>query len=64
MANVTHHEALIEIILHLEGYLDIYDGNHHYIIDMWNELWGKLIYLGYSPDTLSGIKKHMDKQLG
>ena len=64
MSKVTYREALIEVIMYLEGKLEIYDGNHNDTIDIWNEAWDEMVCTGYEPDTASGIRKYMDEQLG
>lgn len=59
MKKLTYWDRLREVIDYLEGKIDIYDGNHEETIAAWNTAWSEMIWQGFEPDTVAGIKKYI-----
>ena len=64
MARNRYIHALNEVILYLEGKIDLYDGHHNSSIEIWNEAWDEMVFTGYTPDNPKSIDKYMAEQLG
>ena len=54
---------LLKVIKYLKGEIDIYNGNYNDAINAWNQAWDEMIFLGYNPQTVQGIKKYITEQL-
>jgi hypothetical protein len=56
---MTYWDRLQEVIDYLEGRIDIYDGQHAATIETWNSAWDEMVWQGFEPDTVAGIKKYI-----
>lgn len=56
-------EHLQNIIDYLEGKIDLYNGQYNKSIQVWENVWDEVKYMGYKPDTIHGIKKYIAEQL-
>jgi len=54
---VTYWDRLREVIDYLEGRIDIYDGKYEEAIKAWDNAWSEMLWQGFEPDTVAGIKK-------
>ena len=51
------------VIKYLKGEIDIYNGNHNETVNVWNQAWDEIQYMGYNPGTIAGISKYIREQL-
>jgi hypothetical protein len=54
---------LQNVIDYLNGKIDLYNGQYNQSINVWNEAWDEMRFMGYDPQTVTGIKKYMQEQL-
>lgn len=62
MANTRSlREAMIYVILYLEGKIDIYNPVHDlsWVVHWWDFVWDEGRYLGCDMETVSGVNKYM-----
>ena len=50
---------IINIILYLQGNLDIYNGEHERTIQVWNSIWDEMKYMGLNPESVKDLKRYM-----
>ena len=50
---------IINIILYLQGSLDIYNGEHERTIQVWNNIWNEMKYMGLNPESIKDLKRYM-----
>ena len=51
------------VIKYLKGEIDLYNGNYNDAINVWNQAWDEMNFMGYNPQTAEGIKKYITEQL-
>ena len=54
---------LMVVIRHLQGKINIYDGEHGNVIKTWDNAWDEMKWMGYNPESVDGIKKYIKEQL-
>ena len=54
---MRHH--IINIILYLQGDLDIYNGKHERTIQVWDNIWDEMKYMGLNPESVKDLKQYM-----
>jgi hypothetical protein len=54
---------LQNVIDYLNGKIDLYNGLYEKSIQVWNEAWDEMTWLGYNPQTVAGLKKYIQEQL-
>jgi hypothetical protein len=54
---------LQNVIDYLNGKIDLYNGEYQKSIEIWNEVWDEMKWLGYNPSTIQGIQKYIKEQL-
>lgn len=54
---------LRSIIKYLKGDLDIFNGNYKDTINLWDQIWDEMIFLGYNPETIPGIEGYIREVL-
>ena len=54
---------LNNVIDYLNGKIDLYNGQYQKTIEVWNEVWDEMKWMGYNPETVTGIKKYITEQL-
>jgi hypothetical protein len=54
---------LQNVINYLEGKIDLYNGEYEKSIEIWNQAWDEMRFLGYNPSTIQGIQKYIKEQL-
>ena len=50
---------IINIICYLEGKLDIYNGEHESTIQVWDDIWDEMRYMGLNPECVKDLKQYM-----
>lgn len=56
-------QHLQNVIDYLNGNIDLYNGQYNKSIQVWNQVWDEIRYMGYDPQTVKGIKKYISEQL-
>ncbi len=54
---------LQNVIDYLNGKIDLYNGQYQKSIDLWNQVWDEMKFMGYNPETTQGIKRYIKEQL-
>ncbi len=54
---------LQNVIDYSNGKIDLYNGQYEKSISIWNEVWDEMKWMGYNPETVTGIKKYITEQL-
>lgn len=54
---------LYNVIDYLNGKIDLYNGQYEKSINVWNQAWDEMKYMGYNPETAQGIKKYILNEL-
>ena len=54
---------LQNVINYLKGKIDLYNGEYEKSIEIWNQAWDEMSFLGYNPNTIQGIQKYIKEQL-
>jgi hypothetical protein len=54
---------LQNVIDYLNGKIDLYNGKYEKSIQVWNEIWDECRFMGYNPETATGIEKYIKEQL-
>lgn len=54
---------LQNVIDYLNGKIDLYNGEYQKSIEIWNQAWDEMRFLGYNPSTIQGIQKYIKEQL-
>ena len=54
---------LQKVIDYLNGKIDLYNGQYQKTIEVWNEAWDEMKWMGYNPETVTGIEKYITEQL-
>lgn len=50
---------IINIILYLQGTLDIYNGEHNKTIQIWDSIWSEMLFMGLNPESVKDLKQYM-----
>ena len=56
-------QHLQNVIDYLNGNIDLYNGQYNRSIQVWNQAWDEMKWMGYDPETVTGIKKYITEQL-
>ena len=56
---MTYWDRLREVIEYLQGKNDIYDGAHWVTVEVWNDAWDEMVWMGIEPDTVEGIQQYI-----
>ena len=56
---MTYWERLEQVIDYLNGKVDIYDGQHNDTVKAWNSAWDEMVWQGFKPDSVVGIKQYI-----
>lgn len=54
---------LMLVIKYLKGEIDIYNGNYDDAINVWNQAWDEMKWMGYNPQTAEGVSRYIREQL-
>ena len=54
---------LMLIIDYLEGEIDIYNEDYNHVVEVWDQVWDELSFMGYNPQNPTSIKKYIREQL-
>lgn len=60
---MTYIDCLYIVIDYLEGKYDIYNGGFQRVLTVWNDAYDEMIFLGYDPNTASGIRNYIAREL-
>jgi len=56
-------EHLQNVIDYLNGKIDLYNGQYNRSIEVWNDVWDEMKWMGYNPENVNSIKKYISEQL-
>jgi hypothetical protein len=56
-------QHLQNVIDYLNGKIDLYNGQYNRSIQVWDQVWDEIRYMGYDPQTVKGINKYISEQL-
>ena len=54
---------LQNVINYLKGNIDLYNGQYEKSIQIWNEVWDEMKWMGYNPQSAKDISKYINEQL-
>lgn len=50
-----------KIIQYLEGRLDIYNGEHDKTVQIWDSVWGEMLFMGLNPHSINDLKQYISE---
>ena len=56
-------QHLQNVIDYLNDKIDLYNGQYNRSIQVWDQVWDEMKWMGYDPETVTGIKKYITEQL-
>lgn len=56
-------QHLQNVIDYLNGNIDLYNGQYNRSIQVWDQVWDEMKWMGYDPQTVKGINKYISEQL-
>lgn len=51
------------VIKYLKGEIDLYNGNYNDAINVWNQAWDEMKWLGYNPENANSIANYIALEL-
>ena len=60
---ISHKDAMHEVIRYKKGEIDIYDGKHGDTVQIWDELWDEMAFMGYDPTSPEDIARYIRQEL-
>lgn len=55
--------CLLLVVDYLNGKTDIYAPGYGRVVNVWNDAWDEMRYMGYNPESATSIKRYIAEQI-